>query len=266
MGVAKKLSDSPSPTAAGGADEETARKFFQDRIAFFVKTMAGLFAIVLVLSLALVHAFPYALPPHVDRGAIIAGEGVASLCFVWGFTRWRAQSLFVLRILDAVIMITSGIEIGLAAYLVMETPAQVFVPFTLAVLLMFARVFTLPSSAMRTLWLSLACMVPVSTGNIMAVTKRLDLLGMPFPMYVAGGVLLAGSAIGLATIGSSIIYGLRREVREAKKYGQYTIDRKLGEGGMGVVYLARHAMLTSDGVEAFAGGESGRGGHRALRT
>jgi serine/threonine-protein kinase len=56
-------------------------------------------------------------------------------------------------------------------------------------------------------------------------------------------ILFLGIGTALAIYGAYLVNGLRTELHEAKKLGQYQLGEKLGEGGMGEVYMAEHQLL-----------------------
>lgn len=73
-----------------------------------------------------------------------------------------------------------------------------------------------------------------------------------------GVFLVVGSIV--AVYGTHSLNALRREVHEAKKIGQYQLEKRIGEGGMGEVWKARHGFLARSAaiklikIEALSGG------------
>ena len=233
--------------ASSATDAEPARLFLQDRIglwAFWVFVLSfGFYITNIVTAPLLLRA-----PGHVADMILQAGtldHLAASLVFggVWLLTRRVRLSMSALRVLDLTALIVGCILFALmGAYLTRMQLATgfdaAFGPY--AGLLacantLMARAITVPSSPRRTLAGSIVAMAPLVPATYVATDGSTALT-----LNIATWCLVS---IALSIVGSRVIFGLRTEAERGRRLGQYTLENRIGAGGMGVVYRASHAML-----------------------
>ena len=225
---------------------EEGRAFLQERLALFGRWVfffsGGFYLVGVAISLILD-------PLGTSGWGVLTPQSlyhaVATLLLggLWWLCRSGSLSLDVLRGLDAGVTIATCAFFGLmGASMLFEPIAATFVCLLAATHTVVFRAIVVPSTAGRTAWISAVAFVPIVATAVYLV--RL----MPYPAPIAAASAIStmtwcALATGVAVVASQILFGLRREVREAKQLGQYTLEEKIGEGGMGAVYRARHMML-----------------------
>ena len=64
------------------------------------------------------------------------------------------------------------------------------------------------------------------------------------PLAMAGtSTIYLGLGIFVSIATAFVLHGLRKELHQAKQLGQYQLGERLGDGGMGDVFMAEHQML-----------------------
>ncbi|MHC4973259.1 MAG: serine/threonine-protein kinase [Planctomycetota bacterium] len=226
--------------------------FLQHRLAVFGLVAGGVCTFALLARLAIAIATGGTGLLRHPSFLTHLGGAVAFLA-IWAICRGRARSRRFLQIVEF-----SGLILGCSALQAMGTyipnrhSPELIVTFALS-LALFARAVFVPSSAKLTLTLGVVIGIPLVVSvylNYRGVDgEQWEALGGDYGVF---GIALGKTATTafwwacttvVCTLATRVIYGLRRQIDEARQLGQYTLEEKLGEGAMGMVYRARHAML-----------------------
>ena len=165
---------------------------------------------------------------------LVESSLTGSLGLAWWYVAVWQPPRWVLHLCDAVVpavLAAFYIRILLPARAV-EAGHVILVLVSVALVL---RAALIPSSVARTVVVGIFGVAGAVVGKnlispgVGVQPVWLGVLGMPI--------------VAVTAVISSVIYGLRKEVRAAERLGQYELRRKLGEGGMGVVYEATHVLL-----------------------
>jgi eukaryotic-like serine/threonine-protein kinase len=237
---------------SSGLDTEGGRALLQERLAFYNRVCFLISGSFFVVG-GLLHAAGVQAPGGPTGALATRAVLLHAATLVVQLAAWLACSrgprlhLAALRAVDAGAL--GLVSVGFAAQALASSPARFaemgpFPPVSLLLVLtnvLIARAVFVPSPAGWTAAVSTAAALPMTAAAGLAPRHG---GGASDPVAVALWAGLWGlCAVVVSTLTSRVIYGLREEVREARRLGQYTLEEKLGEGGMGTVYRARHAML-----------------------
>jgi len=226
---------------SGASTREPRLELLQARLEYY----ARLLVLVVFAHFALVNLFPPAErgighPLRMASNGVMLGMAV-TMAVVWIATRGGPRSLRMLRAIDAGSLWAFSALVGVYGYTHYHEPGFTFVTLLVTTNMLAMRAALVPSTRRRTVQLGVVATLPAM---LVAVVPHV------LPGVEVVGAAMVGFALAWCTVGvvisasiSGVIFGLRQQVRQAERLGQYELIERIGTGAMGVVFEARHAML-----------------------